>query len=357
MDKERADSLRPLPDHAELIFASNMHGETGQMGFVASELYVMDSLGENPVRVTHDGWTHNHLSVSPDRRHIVSNRHVEDSNGDGVLDFRDRKTIYVYDLEKGEQWPVVAERDAGQGGVDWSADGEWIYAAMMEPGPVNREAFYKNPLDIFRVRPDGTGLERLTDGIEKVLWEGADGKYVSDVGLSPDGEWMCFGFKPIVNGELYLKSQIVVARTDGSEARLVTDGGPLEPKMFGAWSGGDFDAEFSPDSKSLVFGRATDAGTNEVGKDLMPGTPQDVSLSSYDIIRIDIDGSNLMHLTPEGDPAAKGIPDWSKDHRVVYREFDGRDGFHGPVVLSDDGSDLRRIHGVKGRHFRWVSPL
>jgi Tol biopolymer transport system component len=353
--KERVESLRPLPDHAELLYASNAHGETGHLGVVATELYVIDAHGKSPTRITHDGWTHNHFSLSPDRRYIAVNRHVEDSNGDGMIDFRDRKTLYVLDLHEGREWTIEPDRDSGWGGVDWSVDGEYIYAAMMDPGPVNRDVVYMNRIDVFRVRPDGTELERLTDGVEREIWDDADGKFVSDVSLSPDGQWMAFCFKPIVGGKPFLKSHITVARPDGSEARLATDGGPLPPGMFGPWSGGDFDAEFSPDGRSIVFGRATDAGANEV-EDLMPGTPK-LALSSYDIMRSDIDGTNVQRLTPEGDTALKGIPDWSSDDRIVYRELNARDGYQGPVVMNADGSNRTRIHGVLGRHFRWVPPL
>lgn len=355
IQKERADSLRSIPENADLLFVSNMHGETGQLGFIAGELYVVDAEGKQPVRITHEGWTHNHCSASPDRRYIVANRHVEDSNGDGQLDLRDHKTLYVYDLAKGEQWSIASDRDAGWGGVDWSPDAEWIYASMSDPVPQHRDSHYLNRVDIFRIRPDGTDLERLTDGIEKDLWDEADGKFVSDVGISPDGEWMAFCSKPYFQGEPYLKSYITVSRVDGSEPKLVTDGGPLEPGWFGIWAAGDFDPEFSPDSKSLVFGRATDSGVNEVSS-MIPGTPQ-VPLSSYDIMRVGIDGSELQRLTPEGDPALKSIPDWSRDDRIVYRELNGQDGFQGPVIMNADGSSRHRVEGVIGRHFRWIAPL
>ena len=50
---------------------------------------------------------------------------------------------------------VITEPDLFAGEADWSPDGEWIvYSGLAAPGQLDK--------DLFLIRPDGTGLRRLT---------------------------------------------------------------------------------------------------------------------------------------------------------------------------------------------------
>ncbi|MCL4231875.1 MAG: PD40 domain-containing protein [Dehalococcoidia bacterium] len=290
-------------------------------------------------RIAWGGYIHNHFCSSPGGRYIATNRIMEDTNGNGILDVWDRKQLFILDLEDGNEWPLYPEFNAGWGGIDWSLDGEWIYLSM------SRMA-WSGGTDIYRMHPDGSGIENLTVGIEKRLGPaGTVRKFVSDVGVSHDGEWIAFLYSPrqgeTTVGVTTTKSRIAVCRIDGTEAQFITDGGTLPSKKRGAWHAGDFDPEFSPDGQEIVFSRMTDSGMNG-------------ELSSFDIMQCRTDGTNLRRLTSDRDPAGKGIPDWAEDGRIIYMVIDARDSYVGPEVMSADGSTVRRYPEARGTHFRWV---
>ena len=327
--------ITPIPDHMDLLFESPFTGERTDSGHRAIELFAADSASGDTLRITHGRHVHNHFSVSPDRRYIAANRIVEDTNGNGKLDVWDKKTLFVLDLETGVETELHPELDAGYGGVDWSLDGEWIYLSCAIPA-------VPRSVDIYRMRPDGRDLTKITGGIERQLGpDDANGKFVSDVGVSHDGEWITFVYVPRFPVHRDVSSSIAVARVDGTDAHWVTDGGPLPPVKRGDWHNGDFDPEFSPDGRQVVFSRQTDTGING-------------PLSSGDIVVCDVDGSNVSVVTEPGDPAGKGIPDWSDDGRIVWMEVDARDGYVGPGIAKSDGSDRQRLPTVRGTHFRWL---
>lgn len=331
--------LTPIPHEADIVYASTYHGDKTDDGHRANELFAMSSRTGEHWRLTHERHVHNHFCTSPDGRFVAVNRILEDTNGNGQLDVYDRKRLFVLDLEEGEEREICPEFDAGWGGIDWSLDGEWILLSMTRPDQPGTGA------DIYRVRPDGSEIVNVTDGVERVLGPTeAERKFVSDMGVSHDGEWITFLYHPRIPGETEVdrRNCICVARIDGSDARVVTDGGPLPPAKRGAWNVGDFDPEFSPSGQHLVFSRMTDTGMNG-------------NLSSFDIVRCPVgDGGNVQAVSEPGDPAGKGIPDWSDDGRIVWMEVDARDGYVGPVVADEDGGDRHRYPQVRGTHFRWV---
>jgi hypothetical protein len=38
--------------------------------------------------------------------------------------------------------------------------------------------------------------------------------------------------------------------------------------------------------------------------------------------------------------------DWSEDNRIVFTEWNGRDGYIGPVVVNADGGSYRRLNNL-----------
>jgi Tol biopolymer transport system component len=95
----------------------------------------------------------------------------------------------------------------------WSPRGDWIGFTSKRDGDY----------EIYRIRPDGTGLQRLTHS------PGND----AHPAFSPDGEWIAFstarqGFKDEAVGLLLSATfqpygEIAVMRPDGSDVRLLTD--------------------------------------------------------------------------------------------------------------------------------------
>lgn len=339
--KTKVDSLTPIPDWASLIVAATWAGTKSRDRFPSNELYAVDDGGTKVVQITHNAKLYNHFAVSPDRQKILAVRYdAGDSNRDGRVDARDRKTIWIMDLANKEEWPLVPEYDAGWGGVDWFPDSRTVCFSMMKEGKI----------DIHSIHIDGTGLTNLTDGVEMKLGAKKSGKWVSDTGVSPDGQWITFLYTPWVGPgpfDFLKKSVIAVMRVDGTEAHVVTDGGPMPPGQHGPWSAGDFDPEFSPDGKWLCFQRATDVSTNWGG------------VASHDIMIVRVDGTGLKKLSPDGNPGVHGISDWSEDNRIVFSEWNQKDNYVGPVMVRPDGSDYHRLSGLKfgASHVRWIPPV
>lgn len=337
MERRKVDYLRPIPPECDIVYASSFLGDERTVGgFPPNELFAMDSRTGSTTRLTLGRHWHNHFAASPGGRMIAVNKVLEDTNGNGQLEISDRKSLWVLDLEAGEEWTLVPDLDAGWGGIDWSLDGQWLVLSMGDVrGP-------RSGVDIYRVHPDGTGLENLTVGIESELGPpGATGKFVSDVGVSHDGESVVFLYHPRMPEEGPPKAKVAISRVDRSAAWMVTDGGPLPPGRRGAWSTGDYDPEFSPDGQYICFARCTDVAMNG-------------SLSSHDVMRCRIDGSDPRWVTPADHPSGKGIADWSEDDRIVCMEVDAQTGYMGPLIVNADGSDLRRYPEVRGTHFRWI---
>jgi len=335
-------TLSRIPDDAEIVFSAPWAGTTTAEGYVAREIYVMDSAGDHITQITRQGYFHNHFAVSHDRKKIAAARIEYDTNKNGKIDFKDKKTLWILDLENDQQWPLMEDYDAGWGGVDWSLNDEWIYFSASKGFDI----------DIYRATPDGTVVENITDGIEYDLGQQLPGKWVSDVSVSFDDEWITFIYAPpeiAAPGEFGFVKKSVVAkcRVDGSEVELLTDGGKLPPQEIGPFHVGDFDPEFSADGEYIIFQRATDVAT----------TPPS-GVASHDVIMVHIETGVLTWVTEKGSPATNGISDWSYDDRIVFTEWNSLDGFVGTVLVNADGSDYHRLEHLPydtGWN-RWIPP-
>lgn len=338
-DKQEVASLTPIPDSAELILAAEWARTKSAGGFRANELYAMDARGENIIQITHHAQLYNHFAASPSRTMIAAIRFAGDTDGDGKITFRDRKTLWIIDLRNKEEWPLVPEYDAGWGGVDWSPDGQYVYLSILRD--------FQS--DIYRIRPDGTGFQNVTEGIELALGAQKGAKWVSDVSVSFDGQWIAFLYSRLKGPRRFRgssKSVIVVCRVDGTAPRIVTDGGSLPPGKHGPFGAGDFDPEFSADGRHITFQRATGKGVNWAG------------VPSHDIMTVKIDGTALRRLSLEGNTGVHGIADWSADNRIVFTEWNKADNYIGPVLMQGEGGNYHRVTKARGgTHVRWIPPL
>jgi Tol biopolymer transport system component len=333
-DQKKDADLAPIPKEAELVCQSAAGGEKSEFGVPATEIYVAAANGDHLTRVTHQKKLYNHIAVSPDRTMIAAGRYDRgDTSGDGQINSKDRKTLVVLDLEKKQEWSIVPEADdVCLGGVDWTPDGKYIVASMKFGGQV----------DIYRVHPDGTGLENLTKNLGKLLGLASRPVFVSDASVSFDGNWIVF-LSVTKKGEL---CKLTRMRIDGSEAHVFSDGGGAASHNAGTFGAGDYDPEFSPDGQFVSFQRSTEAGPR------LNGFP------SYDVYRIRIDGTDLLRLSPAGNKAIMGISDWSRDDRIVFSEWNPQEGWSGPVLVNPDGTNYHRIGKLKGCAWvRWIPPL
>ena len=110
---------------------------------------------------------------SPNGRRLTYHRDLPGPDGSV------RSAVYVIDADGTGERQLTRPRLVG-GNPDWSPDGEWIVFSSHAP----IVAGWSPDADLWRVRPDGTGLERLTH------YRGVLG--ASQPSYTPDGEWVVF---------------------------------------------------------------------------------------------------------------------------------------------------------------------
>lgn len=161
---------------------------------------------------------------------------------------------------------------------DWSPDGDWIAFATDRDGNI----------EIYKVRPDGTELTRLTRA------PGVD----AHPRWSPDGRWLSFTSNRSGNYDIWLM------RADGSDERNLT-----------RHSATDDHAAWSPDGKSIAFVSMRDGG--------------------FDIYRTPVP----TELAVADKPAPKStVPVAAPNDLVLHYSFD------------DETADTRTVRDRAGRH-------
>lgn len=335
LKKTDLPKLGSIPNEASIILAAPWAGGNNPLGRQTNELFVIDDQGGHKTRITFNGKSYNHFAVAPGRKLIAAIRFDEGSGDQNPADFLKKKTLWVIDLENKKEWPLFPEWNSGWGGVDWSPDGQWIYLSMLKD----------QATDIYRLHPDGTELANITKGIELKLGAKSPGKWVSDVGASHDGKSIIFLYAPRQGpklGDFRKKNIIVTCGVDGSNPKILTNGGDLPEGQYGVWGAGDYDPEFSYDGKFFTFQRATKKAMSW-------------GVTSHDIYLASTDGKVLRRLSPENNTAIHGISDWSEDGRVLFTEWNKKDLFVGPVIVKADGTNYHRlVQAQGGTHARWI---
>lgn len=166
------------------------------------------------------------------------------------------------------------------GGLDYSpafsADAQWMVFTSERNGSA----------DLYRVHPDGAGLERLTD----------DPAYDDQAAVAPDGNTVAF----------------ITTRGGGRAHVWLLDVNTRAATQVTSGDGSDFRPSWSRDGQWIAFSSARDARLEDV-----PGRWEHVQATAVYIVRRS--GSGLRRLTPPGGFA--GSPKWSADGtRVVFYE-------------------------------------
>jgi len=160
----------------------------------------------------------------------------------------------------------------------FSADGEWVVFTAEPEGQA----------DLFRVHPDGTARERLTD----------HPAFDDQGALSPDGRTLAF----------------VSTRARGTADLWVMDLESRTSSNLTTHHSGNFRPSWSPDGAWIAFTSDRDAqpGNN-------PGMWEHLQSTGVYVIRPD--GSDLRRVTDEGGVA--GSPSWSPEgRRILFYETD-----------------------------------
>ena len=181
--------------------------------------------------------------------------------------------LFIADAGGRNPYPLVPHIK-NDSNASFSADGKWIVFTSERNGSA----------DIYRVRPDGTGLEQLTD----------DPAYDDQGALSPDGKQLVF-----------------VSSRSGHANLWILELATKRVKRLTKHDNGDFRPAWSPDGKWVAFS----SDRNSKKPKGRSGFTIDHSTEIY-LVRPD--GSDLRRLTKS--QAFVGSPSWSRDGKklVVY---------------------------------------
>ncbi len=261
----------------------------------SGDLYRMTIDGSETVRLTATKAYEADPAVSADGLRLVYTRGTS----------RVGDELWVSDLRGGMQRRVLAARRtryASTSDPAWSPDDRTIYVARAAQGP-NEICGW-----IYAVRPDGSGLRRVTRGVE------LDGQ----PSPSPDGTRIAF-------------------RTGGCEPGLeccflsVVDrrGRPTKDlARLRSTRGSQFAPSWAPDGERIAF---------ELG---------DADAGWSGVYVVNRDGSRLVRVTPTRLNAED--PSWSPDGEWIAFSAWTRSSGYDLYALHPDGTGLRRLTSTRG---------
>jgi TolB protein len=226
--------------------------------------------------------------------------------------------LYLSDPNGKNERPLLAGSGSNYNPA-FSPDGRWIVFTSERFGSA----------DVFRVHPDGSGLERLTDS-----------PAFDDQGvLSPDGRTLAF----------------VSTREGGSANIWLLDIGKRGRAINLTKSrSGNFRPSWSPDGRWIAF--SSDRGTPRLRYIRDTGSAWEL-MQTTAIYIVHPDGSGLRRLTALDGCA--GTPKWSRDgrHVLFYQVVEDVEAMrhfqrHTQIVSMEINTGAREVHS-DGSQFAW----
>lgn len=292
-----AEAVAFPPIGGRVVFHSDRDGEL--------DIYTMNADGSDVQRLTDAAGRDFEPDWSPDGATIVFSSDRDDP---------DNAMLYLMNADGSDQRRLAISLIDDQVGARWSPDGQWIL-------------FHSNPLvdgsprfDLFKIRPDGSDLTRLTDN--------ADNNFMGD--WSPDGQRIVFASQRDGNRELYTMN------ADGSDQARLTDGG---------WENSL--PRWSPDGQLIAFESNRSGATNGVFVIDAPNE-QNAGASLESTVRmLTFPGFNYS------------TPDWVNDQWLyVSSDRDSTNLVNYEIyLLKADGSEVLRVtnnEGIMDRFPNWT---
>jgi Tol biopolymer transport system component len=211
-----------------------------------------------------------------------------------------KMSVYIANADGSNERRLLPDSTGLDYDASFSPDGQWIVFTS------ERDAAGNGQADIWRVRPDGTGLERLTK----------DTSMEDAAALSPDGKSVAF----VSTKGGARTANIWIMDVASKRARNLTGDGKAQSP---ATMNGYFRPSWSPDGKWIAF--SSDRGEGWIGAESGAGAGHSHPTSLY-VIRPD--GSGMRRLTSTTPQSSFGTPRWSADGRkLVSYEVPTRETF------------------------------
>lgn len=183
-------------------------------------------------------------------------------------------SLYIADADGSDEQPLTQPGSMNYNPA-WSVRGDWIAFTSDRAGSA----------DLFRVHPDGTGLERLTD----------DPAFDDQAAFSPDGKRIVF----------------VSTRAAGRANLWTLDIATRRVTRLTSGDGGDFRPAWSPDGQWIAF-------SSDRGSELPSAKGRWERLQLVDLYVIHPDGTGLRRVSQHGNFC--GSPKWLSDGKHLIAD-------------------------------------
>ncbi|HEX2294065.1 MAG TPA: hypothetical protein VHN37_02020 [Actinomycetota bacterium] len=270
---------------ADVSYYSCAEPEVGSIP-VQAEVFTLSATDHMPQRVTHNDLRELFPVWSPDGEQAAG-------YGKTRRQIRIRKAcgLYTFGLRTGETTRLAGSRRFCPQPNDWSSDGRWILAATATDSIG----------DLYKIRPDGSGLTALTDhdwdtwvgdasfvghdivydksaayggdGIVRMNGQGRNKRWlkrgcVTSLGVSPDDRWIAYGHcRPSGRAEDEVSYVLYLMRPNGSRQMRIHRGAFYIE-----------DVVFSPDGTKIAFAAWSDKAARLRVYDLAADTLLDIPL-------------------------------------------------------------------------------